>query len=227
LHEDRLLVVTMPDGRTRELADNVYNMSYTLDSDNVAIVRSDDARIVTWQHPRRRGLWLAAIDSSGHVRARSRLHMGKHVHHVALDEGLLGVRVDRNVHHDEWQVLELSPRATVRRRKDAQTDAVGLVGARFDDGVLLAAVTSTTNYIVAPTLTFHTWKAELGHRYLHATASTDWRSLLGEDIEDSGDGDGGYDVAWLTRPERAAILVWPTGDNWGRPQLIPVRAPCP
>jgi hypothetical protein len=219
----RLLVVTVPDGRTVELGDMIRDpligLDYAIPPPDFAIVRSGDAMIVAWQELDQPGLLLAAIDPSGHIRARSRVRASKHSHHFGLDEGLLGLSYTRDG-HDEWQVLEISAQATVLSTQVVQTNAASLLGARFDDGLLLAALPTTPEHVEPDHyFAFRTENAEVEHHFLHPTASIDRRVL--------GHRPGTYHVFWLTRPERAALFLWPPHEIPGRSWLIPVRAPCP
>lgn len=209
---DRLIAVTLPGGRTRTLAPVV---------DQAVATRSGDAVLVGWRRQSERRIRFAALGPDGRVRGRSSWRARV----VVLDDALLGLPSGR-ARHDDWTVLALSPRARARRRWDAETSAVGLVGVRFDGGVLLAGLSTDIHYIESGRYAFHNWRAEVEHRHLGARRSTAWRSLLGDRVDGFGEGRGGYDLVWFARPDRAAALIWGTGDARGASWLVPVRGPC-
>lgn len=144
----------------------------------------------------------------------------------ALDDGLLALAVGRELHGaPPWILLAVSPRAQVVGRTTLERDAVGLVAARVGSGIAVAGLSGTTTYSDYGRYQFHNWTFSAEHRFVDVEHPSEWEALLSPGYG-SGEGMGGYDLEWLVRPERAAILMWSTGDASLATQLIPVRGPC-
>jgi hypothetical protein len=215
----RLVMIRLDDGRREVITGDARHVV-------AANLGEGGAIVLVWTHGDEDVVASAVVGSDGALAAgpadwslrlpiRGRLE--------SLDvTGTLAVRTDT------WTLARLGDDG--RPASLGQTDSrdVGVQAGRVGDGTVLVALTGDTHYTGGDGgdgIAFHFWQFAaratfVSDRGTGTTAS--WADI----VSDAGDGRGGYDVFVLTRPERAALLLWPTGDANGPTRLIPAREPC-
>jgi hypothetical protein len=195
----QIVAATVPGGRNEVLSEE-ESMTKVLDvgAAHVVVTQTSNA------------LLIVALDADGSIRGRTE--------HPVFESFARNYALDDDIVVHDWTLLRVSDRAEVSALADPQTRMSRLWGAQLVDGIVLAGLTVEDSY------------ENMGAYAFIPTSPSDatvtWTSLLGAAAPNWTDTTFGYDMQWLVRPDRAAVLVWPNGVGY-RLLLIPVRAPCP